>query len=67
MGFVVGFWRPGWDSKYYLSTFVKSGDCFRPLGCGLHDTQLILSFRGAWFIAQNMRRAGYQAEVQYVK
>lgn len=81
MGFVVGFSKPGWDRPYYLTKFVKDGVGFRPLGivprvgfsvqC-LFDLSrdylpCVFSFRGAWFIAQNMRRAGYQAEVQYVR
>lgn len=81
MGFVVGFSKPGWDCPYYLTRFIKDGDGFRPVGTvppqGCPVQVLIDStralppcvfpFRSAWFIAQNMRRVGYQAEVQYVK
>lgn len=81
MGYVVGFSKAGWDRPYYLTRFVKDGDGFRPLGIvprvGFSVQDLfnisrshlptVFSFQGAWFIAQNMRRAGYQAEVQYVK
>lgn len=69
MGYVVLFAPPNFPIPFYLKAFIADGDRFRPVGLPRPERLLAprFSFRGAWFIAQNMRRAGYQAEVQYVK
>lgn len=69
MGFVIRFTVGSLVYPVYFTDFVKKGDSFLPIGVPRtrRGEASRFPFRIAWFIVQNMRRVGYQAEVQYVK